>query len=264
MVFCARCGGEVEEGARFCGVCGAAVVWRRAAGGRVCVGDWGGDAGGAGAGGGRVFGAHREGWEVRRRVEVFLRAGDTAAALRVVEGFVDRHPDDAGGRELKAKVLARAGDVRGAWREYRIYSALRGRHSRELLWEMVRGALRDQKWFVRQAAAWVLGELGAKEGVPDLRAALRDQDSDVRQAAAEALGKLGAKEAVPDLRAALRDQDTLVRWAAAEALGAIAGRLPEPESRELLELPGELLELPGEDLRLLVEIIAGLLRTVSE
>ena len=85
-------------------------------------------------------------------------------------------------------------------------------------------ALQDEKWHVRQAAAWALGEIGPEEGVvPALIQALQDEDADVRQATARALGEIGPeeKEAVPALIQALEDEVWYVRWTAAQTLGKI-------------------------------------------
>lgn len=80
-------------------------------------------------------------------------------------------------------------------------------------------------WWVRAAAADVLGDLGitASSTVPALTRALDDQAEWVRRNAVEALGNIGpaAAEAVPALSRRLQDSESWVRHNAALALAKI-------------------------------------------
>ena len=103
-------------------------------------------------------------------------------------------------------------------------------------------ALRDEYWGVRKAAAVALGIIGDQRAVEPLIQALRDEYWYVREAAAEALEKIepewykteAAKKQVPEFINALMDKDSGVRKAAAYALGNIGDqRAVEPLIRTL-------------------------------
>jgi HEAT repeat protein len=112
--------------------------------------------------------------------------------------------------------------------------------------EALLAALKDEGWYVRQAAANSLGALSARmpEGLFNgfcevLLAALKDEDWRVRKAAANSLGALSAwmpegmvKGVSEALLAALKDTDSDVRRAAANGLGALGAQLPEGSVKE--------------------------------
>jgi beta-lactamase regulating signal transducer with metallopeptidase domain len=75
--------------------------------------------------------------------------------------------------------------------------------------------------FVRQRAAWWLGEHEDRRAVAPLESALRDPDPAVRLTAAWALGEIKDRGTIPALSLALDDPDPLVREMAALALGEI-------------------------------------------
>lgn len=81
-------------------------------------------------------------------------------------------------------------------------------------------ALSESDWWMRAAAADVLGDIGepAAEAVPALATALEDGSEWVRRNATEALGTLRAKPAVVALGAALSDDSARVRHNAALSL----------------------------------------------
>lgn len=89
-------------------------------------------------------------------------------------------------------------------------------------------ALEDDKFIVRQAAAFALGDLGDKRAVEGLIARLGDQADAVRQSAAVSLGKLRATEAVEPLIQAVGDESELVRKAAVNGLGMIGDKRALP------------------------------------
>ena len=85
--------------------------------------------------------------------------------------------------------------------------------------------LDDEAWWVRAAAADVLGDMGetARATVPQLTGALSDESVWVRRNAVEALGYLGraASTAVPALGRCLSDTDSRVRHNAALTLARL-------------------------------------------
>ena len=105
--------------------------------------------------------------------------------------------------------------------------------------------LNDPEWTARQAAVWVIGQIGDEWSVGPLCDVLRDPDGRVAEAAAEALDKIGLPEdpeieawhavakkdwpravglgshALEALVIALNNPVPDVRWAAARALGQI-------------------------------------------
>ena len=89
----------------------------------------------------------------------------------------------------------------------------------------VAALLRDEAWWVRAAAADVLGDMGesACETVAQLTGALSDESVWVRRNAVEALGYLGpaASAAVPALSRCLADADSRIRHNAALTLAKL-------------------------------------------
>jgi HEAT repeat protein len=83
------------------------------------------------------------------------------------------------------------------------------------------GALQDEQFIVRQAAAYALGDVPDRRAVAPLMACLGDAHAAVRLSAAAALGKIGDSAAVEPLIAALSDEDSKVRRMAASALGKL-------------------------------------------
>lgn len=85
--------------------------------------------------------------------------------------------------------------------------------------------LDENDWWLRAAAADVLGDLGttASDTVPHLTRALDDEAEWVRRNAVEALGNIGpaAVEAVPALSRRLQDSESWIRHNAALSLGKI-------------------------------------------
>lgn len=85
--------------------------------------------------------------------------------------------------------------------------------------------LTDDSPEVRWEAAFVLGRMGDKMGVPALIGRLEDEHAEVRRQAALSLGMLGAAEAREGLaRLASGDPDDRTRAAAAAALGTLPPR----------------------------------------
>jgi HEAT repeat protein len=89
----------------------------------------------------------------------------------------------------------------------------------------VAALLASGDWWLRAAAASILGDLGeaAQETVPQLAQSLDDESTWVRRNAVEALGNIGplAAEAVPALSRRLQDPESWIRHNAALALAKI-------------------------------------------
>jgi HEAT repeat protein len=91
-------------------------------------------------------------------------------------------------------------------------------------------------WRVRSAAAYLLGEVGAAERIPELTERLADMEPDVRAKAAQALGRLEARSALFPLLGRLEDPAWLVRMHAVRALGALGEETAtEPVARRLFD-----------------------------
>ncbi len=88
------------------------------------------------------------------------------------------------------------------------------------LWPDLRRAMGDEDYWVRQAAAEVLGKVGTPV-VDGLLQALQDGDARIRETAAETLGQIDDLQAVSYLLQALRDDHWRVCRAIARALGKI-------------------------------------------
>jgi HEAT repeat protein len=79
--------------------------------------------------------------------------------------------------------------------------------------------LRHERKDVRVKAAWVLGTMGASDGVPALIQALKDRDTEVRMQAAWALGMIRSESALPALEELRKDEE--MRQVAEEAIRRI-------------------------------------------
>ena len=96
--------------------------------------------------------------------------------------------------------------------------------------------LSDERWSMRQSAAYQLGEIGepAKEAVPALIKALSDEEGYVRVRAADALMKIdGSKRTLvtPVLIQLLSDENHEIRDMAVDALKKIG----TPEAKKAVE-----------------------------
>jgi HEAT repeat protein len=92
--------------------------------------------------------------------------------------------------------------------------------------------LKDSDKDVRVKAAWVLGEINAKESIqPLFDLFMTDSNQEVKESSADALSKIGGKEVVELLVVALYDQDWYIRKTAASSLG----NLQDPSAIEPLK-----------------------------
>lgn len=120
---------------------------------------------------------------------------------------------------------------------------------------------------VRWRAAEALGDLRAREALPDLLRALEDLDADVGRRAAEALADLGAREAAAVCLALLESPDAAARRRASRLLGKLRAREAIPALAKLLEREeADIRESAAETLGRLgaVEAVAPLLRRLQD
>jgi HEAT repeat protein len=78
--------------------------------------------------------------------------------------------------------------------------------------------LKDERYFVRQQAAWALGHMG-EAAVTDVVEMARSSSPATREAAVEALGNIKSSGSIEALLSSLSDQNQNVRAAAVKALG---------------------------------------------
>lgn len=83
--------------------------------------------------------------------------------------------------------------------------------------------LENEQDSVREAAAWGLRDSTDPEAVPVLKVVLKAEDSDVRIKALEALGGNDTPQAMPVVREAMNDPDPDVKYAAVLSLLELAG-----------------------------------------
>ncbi len=81
-------------------------------------------------------------------------------------------------------------------------------------------ALNDKDFFIRDAAAKALTQIGDIQAIKPLVDALKDKNRNMRWSAATSLGKLGVG-GVEQLISCLKDDDPEVRKASAKSLGLI-------------------------------------------
>jgi HEAT repeat protein len=94
----------------------------------------------------------------------------------------------------------------------------------------LREALTDPEEDVKIYSMWSLGEVGARETVPDILPYLGSESSQIRKTAAYVLGVLAGPEEAPALRPLLGDSVADVRWNAALSLA----RLGNPSGWDVL------------------------------
>ncbi len=153
---------------------------------------------------------------VRRCYGITLRRGLTRGILQKVTGMLqDSRYGDAASRVLRragadgTKVLVDQINSQPTMQERRIsFGSLRdvdeGYH-------LMVSMLRHPDWYVVRNSAWLVGELGIREVVPELAMALEHRDGRVRQAAAVALAKVGTPETLGHLSRLLTEGDPRLR-----------------------------------------------------
>ena len=82
-------------------------------------------------------------------------------------------------------------------------------------------ALANDRWFIRQAAADVLGDVPDRSAVPLLAGLLRDGEAQVRRSAARALGRRRERDAMEALRGGLSDASSEVREESLRSIAAV-------------------------------------------
>src|SRR3984893_9929064 len=115
--------------------------------------------------------------------------------------------------------------------------------SGSMAWDTLKDGLADSDVEHRKNAVAAIGTIGATpEAVQKVERALQDKDAQVRQTAAFTLGQMGAKDAIPNLKAALDDTPE-VSFTAAKALWVLGDTTGREIFQEVIE--GERSTAPG-------------------
>ena len=115
---------------------------------------------------------------------------------------------------------------------------------RALAWENLNQGTTDSSPEHRKTAIVAIGTIGpVPEAVQLVEKGLVDKDAVVRQTAALTLGEMRARDAIPQLKAALDDKDPEVSFTAAKALWDLG----DPVGREIFQevIEGERKDAPG-------------------
>ncbi len=109
--------------------------------------------------------------------------------------------------------------------------------------------LKDEDWWMRQAAAEALGSMGGSAAVEPLLTALNDDHPEARRYAVRALGQIGDARAVGAISRLLGDEEQWVRVAAARVLGEIGdSKAVRPLSQQLASQDEKLCEAAAKSL----------------
>jgi HEAT repeat protein len=127
--------------------------------------------------------------------------------------------------------------------------------------EALRTAVSRQEREVVLYALWALGNLGAKEAVPETLPLLKSEHEDLRKMAVYILGVIGNRSIAPKLYPLLEDSAADVRWNAALSLARLgdtagADTLKQMLDRQALENTGNLSQ--NEIERVMVNAVKGL------
>ena len=117
--------------------------------------------------------------ELEKQTDTLLKAGDCESALKLIEGFILKHPQKPIGHAILAKTLAANGQTDKALKAYYQFYKLGGTLSGELLLEVMRRTLNHDEGLVRWYAVQVLRELGNSCTIPDLINLLNDEHDGV-------------------------------------------------------------------------------------
>jgi HEAT repeat protein len=172
--------------------------------------------------------------ELEQKTDAFLEAGDYKSALKLIDSFIQKHPEKPIGHAMRMRILAADGQIEKALKAYYRFYKLGGTPSEALLSDILRGALNHDNRWVQSKAAAALEELEGKRAVPALINLLNHDSWRVRSRAAQALGKLGDTRAVPALINALNDDDGWVREGVAEVLKELGDERAIPALIEVI------------------------------
>jgi hypothetical protein len=115
--------------------------------------------------------------------------------------------------------------------------------SASMAWDTLKDGLADGDVDHRKNAVAAIGTIGTvPEAVQKVERALQDKDAQVRQTAAYTLGQMGAKDAIPNLKAALDDTPE-VSFTAAKALWVLGDTTGREIFQQVIE--GERSNAPG-------------------
>lgn len=156
-----------------------------------------------------------EDWWVRERVMDALVELSGPALTQHLVGFL-KEPSDVV-RRFAVGGLARVKDPRS-------------------LGALVRAAMDDADWWVREQAIEVIGQLGEAKAIPYLLDLMKRHPTE-RLVCAQALTNLRATDAAPAIAELLADEDVEVRLAAVQAIGKLGARSAEDQVKQRTQDP---------------------------
>lgn len=161
-----------------------------------------------------LAGAVKGGTPLTHQLLAALRDEDWWVRERVLDAIVE-----LGLPQLADGLVEFLGDERPEIRRYAVFGLLRLRDA-ATLGAMLRTAVVDPDWWVREQAVQAVGVLGDERAVPYLEALLVER-ADLRVATIEALGLLHADESLLNRAELTADPDPAVRLAMLEALAKL-------------------------------------------
>ena len=111
----------------------------------------------------------------------FLSVEHRTRALKLIDGFIQQHPEKPIGRAMMVRVLAADGQTDSAFREYYRFYKLSNKISPQLLIDIVRSALKNSDRELRLYAAETAASLGDKDVVPALINAFNETGANYHQ-----------------------------------------------------------------------------------
>ena len=148
------------------------------------------------------------------RLLVALRETDWWARERVLDALVEMAMP-----QLAPKLVRYTADESPVIRRYAVYGLLRLRDP-ATLGALLRTAVCDDDWWVREQAVLAAGELGDERAIPYLKSLLTERP-DLRIAALEALLAMRAEDVLLEAAELTADEDPGVRLAMLETLGKL-------------------------------------------
>jgi len=183
-----------------------------------------------------LFGCGSEEAKLQEKTDAFLKAGDYDGALKLIDNFIQEHPEKPIGRAMRVKVFTASGQTAQALKEYQRFHALGGIHSHDLLVQILKVAFKDEDDNARELVLGFLEKMDLKKALPVLIETLKDEDSNVRCYTTRVFSDIALKledttimqPAVEPLIEALQDEDFFVRESAVLVLGEIGDKRAIP------------------------------------
>ncbi|MGH7269901.1 MAG: PilT/PilU family type 4a pilus ATPase, partial [Polyangiaceae bacterium] len=159
--------------------------------------------------------------ELAQKLLRYLRDEDWWVRERVMDALVEM-----AGSTLTKHLVTFLQDPSDVVRRFAIGGLSRGKDPRAI-GALVRAALEDTDWWVREQAVEVVGELKDVRAIPHLLEVLKRHPSE-KLVCIQALTKLRASDAAPRFAEMLSDEDPEVRLSVVQGLGEIDARAHAP------------------------------------